>query len=104
MSFVVHNARHTSPPFGLAPLRISPMAKRKRSPAQNGQPFGLLQIGAICMFAGPVSYLVQEQFWPLGRLVTANLKGQAVGRAAAALLIFVVGLGMVVTHFVRSKR
>jgi hypothetical protein len=73
--------------------------KRKRRSASNGHPFGLLQIGALCMFAGPVSYLLQQQVWPLGPLVSANLKGQAAG----ALLIFVVGVGLVVAHFVRGR-
>jgi hypothetical protein len=79
------------------------MAKRKRQPPQKGNPFGLLQIGALCLFAGPVSYLLQQQFWPLGPLVSANLKGQAAGRAAGALLIFAVGIGLVVAHFVRGR-
>jgi uncharacterized membrane protein len=79
------------------------MPKRKRRARPNGNSFGLLQIGAICMFAAPLSYLLQQQFWPLGPLVTANLKGQAAGRAVASILIFVVGVGLVVAHFVRGR-
>jgi hypothetical protein len=66
-------------------------------------PFGLLQIGALCLFAAPFSYLLQQQFWPLGPLVTANLRGQAAGRAAASVVIFLVGIGLVIAHFVRRK-
>lgn len=78
------------------------MAKRRTR--RNDKPFGLLQMGAICMFAGPFVYMLQQQLFPLGPLVTANLRGQAAGRAVASLLIFVVGVGLVIAHFVRRKR
>ena len=79
------------------------MPKRKRRSRPDGNQFGLLQIGALLMIVGPCSYLLMQQFMPLGPLVTANLQGQAAGRAVASILFFVVGAGLVIAHFVRRR-
>lgn len=77
------------------------MSKKRRK-----QPPGRLELwefGALLAIVGPASYFALDIIWPLGPLVTNELKGQAFGRGAAAVASVIVGLAMIVIHFVRRR-
>ncbi len=67
-------------------------------PFRDGlQKFTLLQWGVFCIFGGGVG----------GMLVTsmpANNQAELIGRGAGALLFSVVGVVLVILHFVRRDR
>ncbi|MDQ3330551.1 MAG: hypothetical protein M3552_07850 [Planctomycetota bacterium] len=57
-----------------------------------------LQWGLITIFAGLMSGVIGSLQGP------PKNKAEAAGRAAAALLIIVIGVGLIIVHFVRPKR
>jgi hypothetical protein len=62
-------------------------------PEPKKNPFSLAMIGGICILAGVVSGLVGP---------SATDRSSALGKAAAQLLFVIVGIGLIITHFVRQ--
>lgn len=82
------------------------MAKKKKQP-ETGldrlKKIPLWQWGLIVIFAGVMSNLVMGMMPPSGGTSAAR-RGQEMGRAVASLFFILVGVVLIVMHFVRKKR
>ncbi len=78
------------------------MGKRAETPMERLKSIALWQWGLIIIGAGILSYLVTSLQASPGN--SAEAQGQALGRAMASLFFLVVGIVLIIVHFVRGKR
>jgi hypothetical protein len=78
------------------------MSKKPESPMERLKKITLWQWGAIVIFAGILTNLLMGLQATTGRSATA--RARAFGRAAATLLFVIVGIVLIVMHFVRRGR
>jgi len=80
------------------------MARKSESPWERIKRFALWQWGLLCIFGGMAGGAVTMAMRPHSGIRTAEQQGEALGRAAAMLLFVVIGVVLIVVHFVRRKR
>lgn len=61
----------------------------------------LWQWGLLCIFGGLVASMISGWIMPEARGAAAQ--GQAFGRMAASALFVLIGIGLVIAHFVRRN-
>lgn len=67
------------------------------------KPLSLWMLGLLCIMGGLVAGVVMNMIGPPIDLSTAEGKGRAFGQAAAQVIFIVVGVVMIVVHFVRGR-
>jgi hypothetical protein len=75
------------------------MSEKPESPRKK---LALWQWGLLAIFGGVAANLMMGMQQSGGSSATA--RGEALGRGVAALLFIVVGLTLIVIHFIRRKR
>jgi len=100
-AFEYHEHSLRPPTSDLPPTMPKPK-QRKSQPPANRLP--LWQIGLLMLIAGPASHAVSTMVWPLKPPLTAEQRGQAAGRAAAAIAIMIAGVVVLIVHFVKQRR
>jgi hypothetical protein len=78
------------------------MRKKPESPMERLKKITLWQWGLIVIFAGILSNLLMGLQASAGRSATA--RARAFGRAAATGLFVIVGIVLIIMHFVRRSR
>ena len=86
------------------------MAKKKKSkrkkPASSDNPLARLQLwqwGLFFMIGGPLAYQISPLINDIGNMRGAAKQGAEFGAACASVFFVLLGIGLIITHFVRRR-
>ncbi len=101
-AFAPPKSTHAADNKRLANTQAKPSGSGKKSGVNNLKKFKLWQWGLIVIFASILSNVILMAIQgPMEN--TAASRGQAVGRGVAALVGILIGITLIIIHFVRRK-